>query len=103
LKSFWKILVVMAVMLSLVVVPATVTAVSYTNSVTLENKTGDPDWYVVADDDYSATLQYNASGITFDFYLGGKVPVASDNYSLIYYADPWAGNNPGGNRRIYPF
>jgi hypothetical protein len=93
MKHFWKILVVMAVMLSLVIVPATVTAANPT--LLLENKTGDPNWSIIGGDGISATLDYNSSGATFDFNLNGVAPVKGVEYSLIYYADPYPGNNPG--------
>lgn len=93
MKHLWKGFIVIAVMLAMVI-PVATNAVTYTNSVTLENKTGDSDWFVI-NDSISAILDYNASGATFDFSLTGTVPLASTEYSLIYYADPWPGNFPG--------
>jgi hypothetical protein len=96
MKHLWKVLIAMAVMLVLVVIPATATANSYDKTLLLENKTGDPDWAVIVGDGISVTLSYKSSGYpTFDFSLTGKVPLASTAYSLIYYADPWPGNFPG--------
>ena len=58
----------------------------------LENK--DPVTWVEIEDGYSATLLYTTAGVYFNYSLLGNV--AEDvEYSLIYYADPWAGNNPG--------
>lgn len=65
-----------------------------TGSLVLENKTGDPDWQIIADNK-TATLTYNLTSPTFDYSLAGKVPLSNTKYCLIYYADPWAGNNPG--------
>ena len=41
------------------------------------------------------TLTYNTSGSTFDYDFVASGLAVSTNYSLIYYADPWPGNNPG--------
>jgi len=65
-----------------------------TGSLVLENKTGDPDWQIVADNK-TATLTYNLTSPTFDYSLAGKVPLSNTKYCLIYYTDPWAGDNPG--------
>ena len=40
-------------------------------------------------------LEYNVKGSTFDYDFEGTAPLANTEYCLIYYADPWAGNNPG--------
>lgn len=56
----------------------------------LENKTGDPDWQIVADN-YQATLVYNMTGPEFDYELNGKVNQNDTEYGLIYYPDPWPG------------
>ena len=65
-----------------------------TGSLVLENKTGDPDWKII-DDDYQGTLNYNLTGPTFNYSFTGKAPQSNTDYCLVYYADPWAGNNPG--------
>lgn len=66
------------------------------NTLKLENETivQDGPWIVI-NDDIGATLTWTGNGQTFDFTLNGKVPVADADYSLIYYADGWPGNNPG--------
>lgn len=43
----------------------------------------------------SGTLSYNTSGDTFNYSFTASGLNPSTNYSLIYYADPWPGNNPG--------
>lgn len=40
-------------------------------------------------------LKYNLEGSTFDFVFNGHGLEADTEYSLIYYADPWPGDNPG--------
>lgn len=59
----------------------------------LENKHGDG-WFITVDQTYG-TLEFDPSGCTFDFTLTAQGLPANTNYSLIYYADPWAGNHPG--------
>jgi len=66
-----------------------------TGNVRLENKSGDPDWKILGGDGIWATLTYNLTGPTFDYSLSGKVTKNSTEYRLIYYTDPWAGDNPG--------
>jgi len=40
-------------------------------------------------------LKYNQKGSTFDFVFNGHGLDPDTSYTLIYYADPWPGNNPG--------
>ncbi len=54
----------------------------------------DDDWSIV-EDGASGKLKYNLSGETFDFEFEGKGLEPTTSYSLIYYADPWPGDNPG--------
>lgn len=69
----------------------TIYAEQLTGTLVLENKTGDPDWQIVADN-IKATLTYNLTSPTFDYSLTGKAPLTNTKYCLIYYADPWAGD-----------
>ena len=46
-------------------------------------------------DAMSGTLTYNTSGPDFNYSFTGTGLQPSTNYSLIYYADPYPGNNPG--------
>jgi hypothetical protein len=52
------------------------------------------DWSIVGDGAWGQ-LEYNRSGSTFNFVFSAEDLNVSTNYSLIYYADPWPGNNPG--------
>jgi hypothetical protein len=52
------------------------------------------DWSIV-NDGASGKLKYNLSGETFDFDFIGKGLEANTSFTLIYYADPWPGDNPG--------
>jgi len=40
-------------------------------------------------------LKYNTKGPTFDYTFEGYGLTSGTTYCLIYYADPWPGNNPG--------
>ena len=62
-------------------------------SLTLENKSGDPDWKILLGDGIGATLSYNTMGPTFDYTLSATGLANNTSYSLIYYADPWPGSN----------
>ena len=59
----------------------------------LENKHGEG-WFITVDQTYG-TLEFNPCGTPFAFTLTATGLTPSTNYSLIYYADPWAGDNPG--------
>lgn len=53
----------------------------------------DPSDWSIIEGGASAELTYKAEGPTFDFTLNGTVPVPGQAYTLIYYPDPWPGNN----------
>jgi hypothetical protein len=55
----------------------------------------DPSTWEIVEDGAWGKLQYNLEGPTFDFVFNGHGLEIGTNYTLIYYADPWPGNNPG--------
>jgi len=61
----------------------------------LELKQKDPVAWDVVSDGASGVLTYNTSGSTFNYSFTGTGLQAETEYSLIYYADPYPGNNPG--------
>lgn len=52
------------------------------------------DWSIVEGGAWGK-MKYNLSCFTFDFVFNGHGLQPNTDYSLIYYADPWPGNNPG--------
>ena len=67
----------------------------------MENKhEADEEAYVDFPDDIFGTLDYNAHGPTFDYTFYAQGLAADTDYKLIYYADPWPGNNPGPSKLI---
>jgi len=52
------------------------------------------DWTFVWDGAWGK-LKCNVAGSTFDYVLHGHGLSPETGYSLIYYADPWPGDNPG--------
>jgi len=54
----------------------------------------DASWSIVAGGAWGK-MTYNLAGPTFDFVFNGHNLLPSTAYTLIYYADPWPGNNPG--------
>lgn len=52
----------------------------------------DATWKIVEDGAWGK-LKYNPEGSTFDFVFNGHGLEADTEYSLIYYADPWPGDN----------
>jgi len=63
------------------------------NKLFLDNKDGDPNWNFIADGMWGL-LKYG-DGATFKYTFEGHGLMATTEYCLIYYADPWPGNNPG--------
>ena len=69
----------------------------------------DADW-VIVDGGAWGKMKYNISGSTFDFVFNGHGLTPGENYTLIYYPDPWPGvglkclgdgtANRGGNVHI---
>lgn len=66
-----------------------------TGSLVLENKSGDPDWQIKGGDNMKGNLAYNVKGPKFDYTFSATGLKNTTEYRLIYYADPWKGNNPG--------
>ncbi len=62
-------------------------------TLTLENKNSTT-WDVIVDGTYGE-LEYDAVGSEFVYSLTATGLLTTIGYSLIYYADPWPGNNPG--------
>lgn len=58
----------------------------------MENK--DAGWNVIADGTFGR-LDFGPSGDEFNYGFHAQGLQPTTNYSLIYYADPWAGDNPG--------
>jgi hypothetical protein len=76
------------------VIPATATAVADPDGkLILENK--NPSTWLAIPDTRFGVLSYYSSGATFTFAFLAEGLEVSTAYSLIYYANPWPGNNPG--------
>ncbi|MCJ7805156.1 hypothetical protein MUP46_00745 [Patescibacteria group bacterium] len=92
MKKYIGILVCLAlVFMGLAFVQPTL-ATTYDSSLDLVNK--DPStWAIIGT--IQGTLDYFESGNTFAFTFSATGLEATTNYSLIYYANPWPGNNPG--------
>lgn len=65
-------------------------------SLKLENETivEDGPWLIIEDNTF-ATLTWDGDKETFDYDLVAQNLPANTDYSLIYYADGWPGDNPG--------
>jgi hypothetical protein len=86
-----KFLVLVVLLCSLI--PAQVSAVAYDSTLVLDNK--DTTTWARISDGRLGTLNYNASGATFSYLFTATGLEATTAYSLIYYANPYPGNNPG--------
>ena len=88
-----KQLLILALLLVTLVIPASVSAVTYDSTLTLDNK--DAATWARITDGKLGTLQCNASGATFSYSFTATGLEPSIAYSLIYYANPYPGNFPG--------
>jgi len=94
---------ILAIIVLTLLVPVSVMAASptptpaggYTAAVQLEDK--DPvTWAIIGlGTGKTGVLSYNPSGVTFNYRLDASGLEVSIAYSLIYYANPYPGNNPG--------
>ena len=66
-----------------------------TTTLMLENKTPSGSWPTLPGDGTYGMLTYQTVNSTFDYDFVGRGLQPGVEYSLIYYADPWPGNNPG--------
>lgn len=95
-----KQLFILALLLVTLVIPASVQAVTFdggastTGTLILDNKDG-ATWQRIEDGKYGV-FTYNSSGDTLDWSLAvAGLSTTPTAYSLIYFADPYPGNNPG--------
>jgi hypothetical protein len=55
-----------------------------------EKDPDDPDWPIIEDGAWGK-MKYNSSGSTLDFVFNGHGLESGEDYTLIYYPDPWPG------------
>lgn len=55
----------------------------------------DPNTWEIVEGGAWGKMKYNLSGPEFAFVFNGHGLEADTEYSFIYYADPWPGDNPG--------
>ena len=100
MKKFIPIMVAVVLVLGLCALPALAkgpngpAGKSNTAHLYLYEKDPSGSWPIVEDGAWGK-MKYNLSGPTFDFVFNGHELEAYEDYSLIYYADPWPGDNPG--------
>ena len=84
--------IVMALMLTLLLA---MPAFAWDSKLILENK-NPANWDEVYDNDGTfGVMEYDSAGIDFSYSLTAEGLETDEPYSLIYYADPWPGDNPG--------
>ena len=87
MKKLIGISLALVLAISLMLVPAVVSATDYNSSLILQNKNPET-WVIIDSDGIGGTLGYNSSGPTFDYSLTGVSGLENDTtYALIYYAD----------------
>jgi hypothetical protein len=98
MKKLLFVLVAAFVVLSLAVVPTLAgkhDPVGKSNVGRLYLYEKDPDTWEIVDGGAWGKMKYKLAGRTFRFVFNGHGLEPKTEYSLIYYADPWPGNNPG--------
>lgn len=55
----------------------------------------DPETWNIIEKGAWGKLKYNLDGTEFEYVFNGHGLEPNTGYSLIYYADPWPGDNPG--------
>lgn len=99
MKKIMKILATIAGVLGIMVVSAMAAGPSgqagKSNVAHLYLYEKNPDTWEIVEGGAWGKMKYNLSGPTFDFVFNGHGLSQNTSYSLIYYADPWPGNNPG--------
>lgn len=78
---------------ALAISPIATPVSGYSNATYLDNK--DTSTWATILDERLGTLSYNATGDTFGYNFTATGLEASVAYSLIYYANPYPGGNPG--------
>ena len=86
-----KLFILLALLLSFI--PIQAQAITYSNTLVLDNK--DTTTWARISDGRLGTLNYDASGATFNYLFTATGLELTTAYSLIYYANPYPGNNPG--------
>jgi len=74
-------------------ITTTIYQVPQFTTLALNNK--DASWVEIDGDGIEGTLVFETIKTTFDYEFDAIGLAADTDYSLIYYADPWAGDNPG--------
>ncbi len=58
----------------------------------LYEKSGEPDWFIVEDGAWGK-MKYNMSGSSLKFVFNGHGLMPDEDYTLMYYPDPWPGTD----------
>ncbi len=93
MRTIYPKLLVLALLILSMAIPYSVQAATYDLSVELDNK--NPNTWARISDSTLGTLQYNVSGAAFSYLFTAEGLEHDVAYSLIYYANPHPGNNPG--------
>ena len=99
MKRLLVLVIAIAVLITLIAVPAIMAdkpakgQAGQSNVAFVELYEKDANWSIVGG--AWGKLKYNLAGPTFDYVFNGHGLQANTSYDLIYYADPWPGDNPG--------
>jgi len=94
LKKRLSVLIALVMVVTLFLGAMSVSAsTTYDTKLVLENKTPSGAWPEIHNDGIRGVLWFNSSGYEFEYKFKAKGLDTDTDYSLIYYADPWPGNN----------
>lgn len=93
MKKKLSILIALVIAISLLLSSMPVSANFYDSQLILNNK--DSSWNEIEGDGIRGRLEFNSRGREFEYRFFAKGLKTNTDYSLIYYADPWPGDNPG--------
>ena len=96
IKSKWVLCAIVLSLIAVIIVPVIAKGPSKpagkSNIAHLYLHEKDPDTWEIVDDGAWGKMKYNLSGSEFDFVFNGHALEPGQDYTLIYYPDPWPGN-----------
>jgi hypothetical protein len=81
----------MAVLIAMAVVPVIAAKEGRPNAAHVRLFEKDPDTWEIVEDGAWAKMKYKVAGPEFNFVFNGHALVPGEDYTLIYYPDPWPG------------
>ncbi|MHC4912022.1 MAG: hypothetical protein ACYTE5_03345 [Planctomycetota bacterium] len=91
IKAKLVLLTIVAVLIAMAVVPVIAAKEGRPNATHVRLFEKDPDTWEIVEDGAWGKMKYKAAGPEFRFVFNGHALVPGEDYTLIYYPDPWPG------------